>query len=208
MLDGARIERMIVIYEEIVTGKNEYDSLFRKLEYTWHILEDEELENRLKECLQELAQNKYKISEYARIVPLILRLEKLGFSKEYLTQALDSMKANLSQLKTHVRLDDLYHPGDDKEINQRTREILKDLNNFVDENFKESVKDTMGGILNGDDGWADNLFEYVKQNKSDIHNSSGFLLQLDINTLISKVINSTPEDIYVFRSCWTMRKRR
>ncbi len=201
VLDGARIERMIVIYEEIVTGKNEYDSLFRKLEYTWHILEDEELENRLKECLQELAQNKYKISEYARIVPLILRLEKLGFSKEYLTQALDSMKANLSQLKTHVRLDDLYHPGDDKEINQRTREILKDLNNFVDENFKESVKDTMGGILNGDDGWADNLFEYVKQNKSDIHNSSGFLLQLDINTLISKVINSTPEDIYVFRSC-------
>ena len=201
VLDGARIERMIVIYEEIVTGKNEYESLFRKLEYTWHILEDEELENRLKECLQELAQNKYKISEYARIVPLILRLEKLGFSKEYLTQALDSMKANLSQLKTHVRLDDLYHPGDDKEINQRTREILKDLNNFVDENFKESVKDTMGGILNGDDGWADNLFEYVKQNKSDIHNSSGFLLQLDINTLISKVINSTPEDIYVFRSC-------
>lgn len=26
-------------------------------------------------------------------------------------------------------------------------------------------------------------------------------MQLDVNMLISKVINSTPEDIYVFRSC-------
>lgn len=201
VLDSTRIERMLQVYEEIVTGQNEYDSLFRQLECTWHILEDAELEKRLKECLQELAQNKYKISEYTRIIPLLLRLEKVGFSEEYLTQALGSMKANLSQLKIYARLDDLYNPGDDKEINQHTREILKELNHFVDENFKESVKDTMGGILNGGDGWADKLFEYIKQNKNDIHNGSGFLLQLDINMLISKVINSTPEDIYVFRSC-------
>lgn len=118
-----------------------------------------ELYKRLKECVEELAQNKYKISEYTRIIPLLLRLEKIGFSEEYLTQALDSMKANLSQLKIQTRLDDLYNPGDDKEINQRTREILKELNSFVDENFKESVKDTMGGILNGGDGWADKLLK-------------------------------------------------
>ena len=201
VLDSTRIERMLQVYEEIVTGQNEYDSLFRQLEYTWHILEDAELEKRLNECLEELAQNKYKISEYTRIIPLLLRLEKVGFSEEYLSQALDSMKANLSQLKIHARIDDLYNPGDDKEVNQRTREILKELNRFVDENFKESVKDTLGGILNGGDGWADKLLEYIKQNKNDIHNSSGFLLQLDVNMLINKVINSTPEDIYVFRSC-------
>ena len=59
----------------------------------------------------------------------------------------------------------------------------------------------MVGIINEGDGWADKLLEYIKQNKHDIHNSSGFLLQLDINILASKVINSNPEDIYVFRSC-------
>lgn len=202
VLDDTRIEKMLLLYEEEVTkNQNAYDSLFRQLEFTWHLLEDAELEERLKEFLQELDQNKYRISEYARIVPLLLRLEKLGFSEEYLTQALGSMKKNLSQLNTHASLDGLYHPGDDKDINQRTREILKELNHFIDENFKESVKDTMRGILNEGNGWADKLFEYTKQNKNDIHNSSGFLLQLDVNMLVSKVINSNPKDIYVFRSC-------
>lgn len=202
VLNSVRVEQMLLVYEEeAIKSQNEYDSLFRQLECTWYTLEDTELEERIKECLQELKQNKYKISEYTRVIPLLLRLEKIGFSKEYLTQALNSMKENLSQLKKHTHLDDSYHPGDDKEINKRTREILKELNNFIDEKFKESVKDTMVGIINERDGWADKLLEYIKQNKHDIHISSGFLLQLDINILSSKVINSNPEDIYVFRSC-------
>lgn len=82
MLNSVRVEQMLLVYEEeVIKSQNEYDSLLRKLECTWYTLEDTELEERIKECLQELKQNKYKISEYTRVIPLLLRLEKIDFQK-------------------------------------------------------------------------------------------------------------------------------
>lgn len=129
ILDSKRVERMMEIYEaEFFLSKSEYDMPFRKLEYSWHILEDGEVEKYLEETLDGLSKNEYKIGEYARIIPLMLRLEKVGFSTAYLERAVNYMKTNLKLLERCVAIDDLYHPGEDRSINQRTREILNELN--------------------------------------------------------------------------------
>lgn len=202
ILDSKRVERMIKIYEaEFFLSKSEYDMPFRKLEYSWHVLEDGEVEKYLEETLDGLSKNEYKVSEYARIIPLMLRLEKVGFSSAYLERAVNYMKENLKLLERCVAIDDLYHPGEDKSINQQTKGILNELNQFIQESYKENAKDTIGEIIGGGNGWANRLLDYVEKNKQDIHRSSGFLVQLDINCLTIKVQESTAKDIYDFRSC-------
>lgn len=202
ILDSKRVEKMMEIYEaEFFLSKSEYDMPFRQLEYSWHILEDREVEKYLEETLDGLSKNEYKIGEYARMIPLMLRLEKIGFSRDNLERAINYMKTNVKLLGKCVAIDDLYHPGEDKDINQRTREILNELNQFIQESFKENVKDTIGEIIIGDDGWANRLLDYVEKNKQDIHRSSGFLVQLDVSCLTVKVQKSTAKDIYDFRSC-------
>lgn len=202
ILDSKRVERMIKIYEaEFFLSKSEYDMPFRKLEYSWHVLEDGEVEKYLEETLDGLSKNEYKVSEYARIIPLMLRLEKVGFSSAYLERAVNYMKENLKLLERCVAIDDLYHPGEDKSINQQTKGILNELNQFIQESYKENAKDTIGEIIGGGNGWANRLLDYVEKNKQDIHRSSGFLVQLDINDLTVKVQDSTAKDIYDFRSC-------
>lgn len=202
ILDSKRVERMMEIYEaEFFLSKSEYDMPFRKLEYSWHILEDGEVEKYLEETLDGLSKNEYKIGEYARIIPLMLRLEKVGFSTAYLERAVNYMKTNLKLLERCVAIDDLYHPGEDRSINQQTKEILNELNQFIQESYKENAKDTIGEIINSGDGWANRLLDYLEKNRQDIHRSSGFLVQLDINCLTVKVQESTAKDIYDFRSC-------
>ena len=202
ILDSKRVERMIKIYEaEFFLSKSEYDMPFRKLEYSWHVLEDGEVEKYLEETLDGLSKNEYKVSEYARIIPLMLRLEKVGFSSAYLERAVNYMKENLKLLERCVAIDDLYHPGEDISINQQTKGILNELNQFIQESYKENAKDTIGEIIGGGNGWANRLLDYVEKNKQDIHRSSGFLVQLDINCLTIKVQESTAKDIYDFRSC-------
>lgn len=202
ILDSKRVERMIKIYEaEFFMSKSEYDMPFRKLEYSWHVLEDGEVEKYLEETLDGLSKNEYKVSEYARIIPLMLRLEKVGFSSAYLERAVNYMKANLKLLERCVAIDDLYHPGEDKSINQQTKGILNELNQFIQESCKENAKDTIGEIIGSGNGWANRLLDYLEKNKQDIHRSSGFLVQLDINDLTVKVQDSTAKDIYDFRSC-------
>lgn len=201
-LDSKRVGRMMQVYEaEYFLFKNDYEMPFRKLESSWHILEDSEVEKYLEDTLDGLSKNEYKIGEYARMIPLILRLEKIGFSSDYLVRAINYMKLNLKKLEKCVAIDDLYHPGEDKDINQRTREILNELNQYIQEAFKENVKDTIGEITNEDDGWAGKLFDYVDKNKYDIRSSSGFLVQLNVDRLINQVQASKAIDIYDFRSC-------
>lgn len=202
ILDSKRVKRMMEIYEaEFFLSKSEYDMPFRKLEYSWHILEDGEVEKYLEETLDGLSKNEYKISEYAQIIPLMMRLEKVGFSSVYLERAVNYMKTNLKLLERCMAIDDLYHPGEDKSINQRTKEILNELNQFIQESCKENAKDTIGKIITSGNGWAKRLLDYVEKNKQDIHRNSGFLVQLDINCLTVKVQESAAKDIYDFRSC-------
>ena len=174
---------------------------FRKLDYSWHIMQDGEVEKYLEKALDELSKDEYKIGEYARIIPLILELEKIGFSSDYLVRTVNYMKANLKLLGRYVAIDDLYHPGEDKVINRRTKEILNELNQYIQESYKENVKNTIGEIIIDGDGWANRLLDYVEKNRQDIHRNSGFLVQLDVNCLTVKVQESTAKDIYDFRSC-------
>lgn len=202
ILDNKRVERMLEIYEEeFFRLKSEHEMPFRKLESSWHILEDREVEKYLAETMDGLSKNEYKIGEYARMIPLMLRLEKIGFSPDYLEKALNYMKENLRTIGKCVAIDDLYHPGEDKDINQRTKELLDEINQFTQESFKENVRDTIGEIIVGNEGWASRLLDYVQNNRQDIHRSSGFLAQLDTGCLTAKVQESTSEDIYDFRSC-------
>ena len=84
ILDSKRVQRMMEVYEaEFFLSKSEYEMPFRKLESSWYILQDREIEKYLGETLDGFSKNEYKIVEYARMIPLMLRLEKIGFSFHY-----------------------------------------------------------------------------------------------------------------------------
>lgn len=84
ILDSKRVQRMMEVYEaEFFLSKSEYEMPFRKLESSWYILQDREIEKYLEETLDGLSKNEYKIVEYTRMIPLMLRLEKIGFSFHY-----------------------------------------------------------------------------------------------------------------------------
>ncbi len=84
ILDSKRVQRMMEVYEaEFFLSKSEYEMPFRKLESSWYILQDREIEKYLEETLDGFSKNEYKIVEYARMIPLMLRLEKIGFSFHY-----------------------------------------------------------------------------------------------------------------------------
>ncbi len=53
----------------------------------------------------------------------MLRLEKIGFLSVYLERVVNYMKENLKLLGRCVAIDDLYHPGEDNSINERTKNI-------------------------------------------------------------------------------------
>lgn len=200
-LDAGRIERMIWIYSsEFYNKKSIYDTPLYKLDTTWHTLSDEDAEKLLEEIITGLGKNEYELKEYIRAVSLLVRMEKIGFSSDYLAQAVVYMKENLKNSPKCINFDEFYYPRDDEEVDRRTKEILKQLNLHSETLFKEYVRDSISEIIEIDEGWGEALYSYVLNHRYNIQKNSGFLARLDVKKLIKKILSSKSGDIYEFRS--------
>ena len=145
--------------------------------------------------------NKFEIKIYARIISILIDLEEVGFSKDYMETAIMLMSENIEKLTYHMYLDSGYCSGSDDIKKERFNKIINELQNKIDMRFQEQVTETMEQHLAVGDGWAEHLVDYVRKNKQEINNSSGFLSQIDMEYLVTKICNSKSYDIQAFRAC-------
>ena len=98
-------------------------------------------------------------------------------------------------------LDSGYCSGSNEKKKERFKKIINGLQDRIDRRFQEQVSKTIGQYLLMGDGWADNLVDYVRNRKREINNNSGFLSQMDIEHLTTKICDSSSHDIQAFRTC-------
>lgn len=183
-LDLCRVERMLKMYEEQYIN-NKYDTSFYKLEESWYLLDDEEIEKYLDIILKELSENNYEVSEYERMIFLLLRLEQIGFSSNYMEEFLKSMRSNLQRLDHAISFGGRYYFEDDDKMNQREEEILKELNSLVDSMFKDKTTELLNEIMKHCNGWGEELHDYVNRNRSNIFRDKEFISKIDMALLIN-----------------------
>ncbi|MCQ4835733.1 KAP family NTPase [[Clostridium] symbiosum] len=202
VLDEERVKKMFEVYvDEYIKPQSEYLEAFKKLEISWHLSTDDEVENQLEEILIKLGENKYDVEVYARIISLLIDLEEVGFSKDIMETAISKMRENIDKLTFHMYLDSGYCSGSNDKKKERFKRIINELQDRIDRRFQEQVSKTIGQYLLMGDGWADNLVDYVRNRKREINNNSGFLSQMDIEHLTIKICDSTSCDIQAFRAC-------
>lgn len=202
ILDEERTKKMFEVFvDEYIKPQSDQLEGLKKLEGHWYLSTDNEVEELVEEILENLEQNKYEVKFYTRIISILIDLEEIGFPKENTEVAISKMRDNIEKLTYHLYLDSGYCSGCNEKKRERFRKIINELQNVIDGRFQEQVSEKIGQYFLIDDGWAENLADYVRKNKQEINNNSGFLSQIDAKYLATKISNSKSYDINAFRAC-------
>lgn len=201
-LNISRVERMLVIYENeyIKKDNQELDGL-RKLELNWYVSTDADIEIAITQIMNALDEDKYDPDVYTRIINVLLRLETIGFSKEHIPCAVSKMKINLGKQTSCVHLDRGFSLDPESEYKERYVSIMDELQAEADKKLQEQSIDTIEKFLSEADNWAEDLYQYVRDNFREVADQTGFLSNLNIDHLIDKLSKSKSFDLHAFRSC-------
>lgn len=201
-LNISRVERMLVIYENeyIKKDNQELDGL-RKLELNWYVSTDADIEIAITQIMNALDEDKYDPDVYTRIINVLLRLEAIGFSKEHIPCAVSKMKINLGKQTSCVHLDRGFSLDPESEYKERYVSIMDELQAEADKKLQEQSIDTIEKFLSEADNWAEDLYQYVRDNFREVADQTGFLSNLNIDHLIDKLSKSKSFDLHAFRSC-------
>lgn len=201
-LNISRVERMLAIYENeyIKKDNQELDGL-RKLELNWYVSTDADIEIAITQIMNALDEDKYDPDVYTRIINVLLRLEAIGFSKEHIPCAVSKMKINLGKQTSCVHLDRGFSLDPESEYKERYVSIMDELQAEADKKLQEQSIDTIEKFLSEADNWAEDLYQYVRDNFREVADQTGFLSNLNIDHLIDKLSKSKSFDLHAFRSC-------
>ena len=201
-LNISRVERMLAIYENeyIKKDNQELDDL-RKLELNWYVSTDADIEIAITQIMNALDEDKYDPDVYTRIINVLLRLEAIGFSKEHIPCAVSKMKINLGKQTSCVHLDRGFSLDPESEYKERYVSIMDELQAEADKKLQEQSIDTIEKFLSEADNWAEDLYQYVRDNFREVADQTGFLSNLNIDHLIDKLSKSKSFDLHAFRSC-------
>lgn len=201
ILDEKRMKKMFRVYvDEYITPRSNYIEEFKKLENQWSLSTDIEVEQQIERILKDLEENKYEIKDYDRIIRFFIDLEEVGFSESNTEKAILSMKGNIEKLTYHIYLDRGYSFGSNAK-KERFKKIMYELQNIIDRHFQKQISKTIEQYFSINDGWAEELVDYVRKNKNEIRNNSGFLSQMNVECLVTKIRDSKAYDIQAFRKC-------
>ena len=201
-LNISRVERMLVIYENeyIKKDNQELDGL-RKLELNWYVSTDADIEIAITQIMNALDEDKYDPDVYTRIINVLLRLEAIGFSKEHIPCAVSKMKINLGKQTSCVHLDRGFSLDPESEYKERYVSIMDELQAEADKKLQEQSIVSIEKFLSEADNWAEDLYQYVRDNFREVADQTGFLSNLNIDHLIDKLSKSKSFDLHAFRSC-------
>lgn len=202
VLDEKTIKNMLQLFEdEYINKKGHEVDIFRQLEGSWYFSEDEEVQSKVQLIMQAIENNRYEFKEYPRIIGLFIELELAGFSRENTDIVVKMINNNISKLNTHINIKNGYALLQEGEKRKRYNEIIEEIQENIDLQFKERVSNTFDECLKLESGWGEKLEKYVYDNRVDICDSNGFLRQMDIPNLCRRIEQSGSKDINAFRGC-------
>jgi hypothetical protein len=202
VLDEKTIKNMLQLFEdEYINKKGHEVDIFRQLEGSWYFSEDEEVQSKVQLIMQAIENNRYEFKEYPRIIGLFIELELAGFSRENTDIVVKMINNNISKLNSHINIKNGYALLQEGEKRKRYNEIIEEIQENIDLQFKERVSSTFDECLKLESGWGEKLEKYVYDNRVDICDSNGFLRQMDIPNLCRRIEESGSKDINAFRGC-------
>lgn len=151
--------------------------------------------------MEALDADKYDPNVYTKIINILLHLEAIGFSKENIPLAVSKMKINLGKQPSCVYLDRGFSLDSEAVDKERYVSIMNELQTEANKKLQERSIDTIEKFLSETDSWAENLYQYVRDNFREVADQTGFLSKLNMDRLINKLSKSKSSDLHAFRSC-------
>lgn len=111
------------------------------------------------------------------------------------------MKINLGKQTSCVHLDRGFSLDPESEYKERYVSIMDELQAEADKKLQEQSIVSIEKFLSEADNWAEDLYQYVRDNFREVADQTGFLSNLNIDHLIDKLSKSKSFDLHAFRSC-------
>lgn len=196
------------IQDSLITYKKNYHkddkgkkTTLEDLTDKWPMLNDDDIRRYLNYILKELEDDYYGFNRYAQVLMLILKLLSIGFEDNFLEKAIKYMKKNVSTLREHRIITEIFSPSDDEDLNKKTRDIMQQLQTIIDNAFKNNAVDNIAKLIECEDVWGNKLYAYINENSREIRQNIGFLMHIDISEVTKKLYKSSEADIVYFRRC-------
>ncbi len=186
--------------KDSVTG----DDPLEKLYSLYFVNSENWCVERIGELLENLKADRYSVRYYAKILIILVRLENMGFSKEYLNEAKELMISNIRKNPKGVnRINEDLFLVDDKETKARVLEVIISLNSIIANQFENEKGLTIIEILQSDE-WIKGLEEFCSMtNRQYIFDMPVFYMA-PTDIWYNAIHKSEPRGIYAFRQ-WLYR---
>ena len=198
IIDNQKVVRMFEIFEDTYIKKSD---AFRELDAQWYILEDSDVQQKMKQVIEDLGNDIYEFKEYQRIIGRFVELEQIGFPQENTNIVIEKMRENIFKSGQHIDIDNGYGLLQEGDKKQRYKEIIERLQKEINQHFKDNISNTIEDYLSLEAEWGERLEKYVYSNQTEIYQSSGFLKQMSLSMLCEKIKKSNSRDIDAFRNC-------
>ncbi len=179
----------------VADSKKLEDSLtYRKL-YSWWELEDDEIEEALKEILVELKDMKYKPRYFKDMIITLMQMEYQGFRCFEYRQFVDLMIQKIQNYKEDFNQRYLEVLSDDKDFISKYNEIVKPLFDILQEQEDEH-KTSDNSFLSCRECWDDEFAG--KCDKQDYLKDQKFFYYIDSDKLLTELEKAKAIEIYNF----------
>ena len=194
-LDESKISQSVKYYKELKFDDLDKEDPFYKLETYW-ILDNDSIRQALDEINVNIKNGKYNYRLFPKILYYVSRIENLNFEIDLINEIIDAMKDKLEGQKIeYIDFHEFVHSEKVAMIyNKHVEEIREkiDATNVI-ENKKKKKK-----AFESKD-WGIELYEFVKDNRQQYLNKKGFMKELNVATIITKIKESDSNNIYYFK---------
>lgn len=196
-LDESKISPSVKYYKELKFDDLDREDPFYKLENYW-VLDNDSIKHALEQINVNIKNGKYNYRLFPKILYYVSRIENLNFEIELINEIIDAMKDKLEGQKIeYIDFHEFVHSEKVAIIyNKHVEEIREKINAT---NVIENKKSIEKAFESKD--WGIELYELVKDNRQQYLNKKGFMKELNIETIITKIKESDSNNIYYFKYC-------
>lgn len=186
-------------------GKNvaESSQLLVDMDYGWFCYTQNKVEDSLNRINQYLQEDLYNKDDYHKIIHLFLKTDNIGIDPNFLETMKKHMLTNIKKSKNYYRFDEAYASIiDNKNIKMRFKDIIKTLQNTMDETINNNKENDIHYIISHNEDWAYKIYK-LSQDKNSVYYAPYSVINIfeyvDIHFLVSKIIVSTSKNLFDLR---------
>ena len=164
----------------------------------YYVKTQADCEKALVKLAKRVAENKYPVSLYAKIIMGVQRLVDLGFAETYMDDVKNAMVGVIKTMDKIEFIDpDLWYV-DDKSFKNHVAEHIKDINAAIEQHANKTQHDTIQEILRHDD-WANELKRYVNPNNNRFVQDVSIFAKAPVEQWVDVIHKASPKVINEFR---------